>query len=183
MCISSSNWRSTRWMIHSCPHHRLLSVFRKMKSFLGKKKSNCTSTSSFNIFKLFFHSCWKLDVLRIGLKTRLKKEHANTFAHHEQLLRYFHAFFVVVYSHIGNILKKVFKIKDNEVSLRHLMFFSIRRLKYMKEFCQYSEKCSISGNSGHSSSWSYGRLHERSSAEPLSHSEKTGCCSPCHQPL
>lgn len=93
MCISSSNWRSTRWMIHSCPHHRLLSVFRKMKSFLGKKKSNCTSTSSFNIFKLFFHSCWKLDVLRIGLKTRLKKEHANTFAHHEQLLRYFHAFF------------------------------------------------------------------------------------------
>lgn len=75
---------------------------------LAKKKSNCISTSSFNIFKLFFHSCWKLDVLRIGLKTRLKKEHANTFAHHEQLLRYFHGAFFVVYSHIGNILKRSF---------------------------------------------------------------------------
>lgn len=66
---------------------------------LAKKKSNCISTSSFNIFKLFFHSCWKLDVLRIGLKTRLKKEHANTFAHHEQLLRYFHGFISCLFPH------------------------------------------------------------------------------------
>lgn len=87
---------------------------------LAKKKSNCISTSSFNIFKFFFNFCWTLDVLRIGLKTELKKSMQICLHIMSKCWSTLMAFFV--YSHVENILKKAFEMKSSEVSLRYFIF-------------------------------------------------------------
>lgn len=88
-----------------------------------KKKGNCISTSSFNIFKFFLSFLLEIRCLKNRLKNKFKKRACKyiciSWATAKVLIWLFCLF---VYSHIGNILKKVLKMKSSEVPLRYFFF-------------------------------------------------------------
>lgn len=72
---------------------------------LAKKRSNCISTSSVNIFQVFLLLLLEFRCFKNRLENVVKKQHANTSAHHEEAQKYSQSF-SYCYFKVENTQKK-----------------------------------------------------------------------------